>query len=190
MKLKTIICIALTTAVCLQLTAAPKMTKPSIKSDLVLNDQTQLEDAVMKLLPKGSKLVHGITEGVFGPADGSKGSNINVVYSTKNKTPEIMVLTPIERGKYKKIKSETLNFGGKNTVEVLSVFFAQADKDSARELFVLCNVTGKKDSGYQTAVFDWTGKDFKRMQKIESKIKGIYPSINVKRALPEISGKK
>lgn len=190
MKFKTMLILLVITAVCTQLTAAPKKIKPAVKADLDIAAQSSLEDAVIKLLPKNSKLVHSITEGVFGPADGTKGPNINVVYSTSGKTPEIMILTPVEAGKYKKIKSAPLNFGGKDSVEVQSVFFDQADKDSARELFVLCYITGKKESFYSTAVFDWNGKEFKRVSKIEPKLKGAYPAINVRRALRAIPGIK
>jgi len=198
MKFKTVICITICT-ICLQLTAAPKKIKqlvnpkksaPEVKYDLVLDGKTPIENAVMPLLPKNSKLEHSITEGVYGPADGTKGANINVIYSTSGKTPEIMVFTPMEKGKYKKIKPEILSFGGKDKVEVMSVFFDQADKDSARELFVLCMVTGKKDSRYLTAVFDWTGKEFKRMPAVEAKLKGLYPTINVRKTLRAINGKK
>jgi len=187
MKLKFFVFIIIT-FVSMQLSAAPKKVKPSFKADLYISTQTNLEEAVMKLLPKKSKLAHSITEGVFGPADGTKGPNINVVYRTAGKNPEIMILTPVEAGKYKKIKPVALNFGGKNNVEVQSVFFDQADKDASRELFILCYITGKKESFYATAIFDWNGKEFKRVSKIEPKLKGAYPAINVRRTLRTIPG--
>jgi len=188
MKFKTLITLLAITAVCLQLAAAPKKLKPALKADLDLTTQTSLEDAVMKLLPKNSKLVHSITEGVFGPADGTKGPNVNVVYSTSGKTPQIMILTPVDTGKYKKLKPAVLSFGSNNAVEVQSVFFDQADKDAARELFVLCYISGKKESYNATAVFDWNGKEFKRISKIEPTLKGAYPAINVRRTLRTIPG--
>jgi hypothetical protein len=188
MTFKTLITLLVITAVCVPLYSAPKKTKPAAKADLIITEQTNLEDAVLKLLPKNSKLKHSVTKGIFGPADGTKGPNINVIYSASGKTPEIMILTPVENGKYKKIKSAALNFGGKNSVEVQSVFFDQADKDSVRELFVLCYITGKKESFYATAVFDWNGKEFKRVSKIEPKLKGAYPAINVRKALRAIPG--
>lgn len=186
MKFKFFVVIIIATVVSMQLFAAPKKIKPAVKADLEISTQTNLEDAVMKLLPKKSKLAHSITEGVFGPADGTKGPNINVVYSTAGKNPEIMILTPVETGKYKKIKPAVLSFGGKSSVEVQSVFFDQADKDAARELFVLCYITDKKESYYATAVLDWNGKEFKRVSKIEPKLKGAYPAINVRRTLRTI----
>lgn len=192
MRFKTLISLLIVSVLAIQLAAAPKKikpaVKPAVKADLDLTSQTSLEDAVIKLLPKNSTLAHSITEGIFGPADGNMGPNINVVYSTAKKTPQLMVLTPIAERKYKKIKPVILNFTGQNSVEVQSVFFDQADKDAARELFVLCYVAGKKDSYYATAVFDWNGKEFKRVPKIEPKLKGAYPTINVRRALRAIQG--
>lgn len=191
MKTKSLLTVLLITAVSLQVGFAAKKVKP-VKYDLEINDQTVLDEAVLKLLPKGASLIHQVTQGIYGPADGTKGSNINVIYRVGNKTPELMVLVPAETGKYKKIKPEKLNFAKSDTTGVHAVFFAQADKDEERELFVLCEVVVKgTDTGqYMTAVFDWKKKGFKRINKIESKIKGIYPSINVKRALPEIIGSK
>lgn len=188
MNFKAFAVIVLAAVLSIPLYAAPKKIKSSPKADLEITAQTSLEDAVIKLLPKKSKLAHSITEGVFGPADGTKGPNINVVYSIAGKNPEIMILIPIETGKYKRIKPVALNFGGKNNVEVQSVFFDQADKDAARELFVLCYITDKKESYYATAVFDWNGKEFKRLSKIEPKLKGSYPAINVRRTLRTIPG--
>ncbi len=183
MKVKTVLSLAITAVICTGLSSAPKKNTTPAKPDLDLTVGTSIDGAVMKLLPKNSQLVHQVTEGVFGPADGTKGPNINVIYSTAGKTPVLMVLTPYENGKYKKNKTVTLNFPGMTGVEVQSVFFDQADRDSARELFVLCLVSNKKGSKYATAVFDWTGKEFKRMPKIEAKIKDAYPTINVRRAL-------
>ena len=191
MKYKSLLVVLLLAAVSLQLGAAPKKEK-KVKYDFAMTDQTVLDEAVMALLPKNSRLVHMVTMGVYGPSDGTNGDNINIIYRVGDKTPEIMVLVPVEPGKYRKIKAEKLSFGKAVTGEVLAVFFAQADKDAERELFVLCEVSVKgADSGqYMTAVFDWKKTGFKRMTAIESKIKGIYPSINVKRALPGIIGGK
>lgn len=189
MRYKSLIMIVLLSVALIPLGAAPKKDK-KVKYDFEMTDQTVLDEAVMKLLPKGSQLVHQVTTGVYGPADGSMGENINIIYQVGNKTPEIMVLVPVESGKYKKIKAEKLSFGKSITGYIHAVFFAQADKDPERELFVLCEAIpkGSKESVYVTAVFDWKKNGFKRMPGIESKIKGIFPSINVKRALPEILG--
>jgi len=194
MKLKILFFMILAAAVSFQAAAAPKKAKQEIKKevqkfDFEISGSKPLNEAVMPLLPKKSQLAHSITEGVFGPADGKKGSNLNVIYSTADKTPEIMVLTPAAPGKYMKNKPEALNFPVKGKVEVLSVFFDQADKDIPRELFVLCAITEKDKTSYQTAVFDWTPKGFVRMPKIESQVKDLYPSLKVRRILPQVAGK-
>ena len=54
MKLKFYVVIIIATGLSLQLSAAPKKTKPAVKADLDITTQTNLEDAVMKLLPKKS----------------------------------------------------------------------------------------------------------------------------------------
>jgi len=188
MRIKIVLSLTVTSLICIGLSSAPRKNTAPVKPDLDLTVGTSIDGAVMKLLPKNSRLVHQVTEGIFGPADGTMGPNINVIYSTAGRIPEIMVLTPYENGKYKKNKPVTLNFPGMTGVEVQSVFFDQADRDRARELFVLCLVSSKKGSKYATAVFDWTGKEFKRMPKIEAKIKDASPAINVRRALREIPG--
>lgn len=201
MKFKAIAAAVLTILICTQLTSAPKLKKQlnklkemtqkknEPKYDLELGANTDLEQAVMALLPKNSTLVHQITQGVYGPADGSMGANINVIYSTAGKTPEIMVLTPVKPGKYNKTKTEVLNFGATESVEVVSVFYNQIDKDAPRELLILCYVTGKKDSSYQTAVFDWQKTAFKRVPGLESKLADQYPAINVRRTLHAVLAK-
>ncbi len=195
MKFKAVVASVFVVLICTQLTAAPKFKKQlnklkemtqqkkEPKYDLELKDGTDLETAVMTLLPKNSTLVHQITEGVYGPSDGSNGANINVIYSTDGKNPEIMVLTPIKAGKYNKTKTEVLDFGARKNIEVVSVFYNQIDKDAPRELLILCQISGYKDFGYKTVVFDWQKNSFKRVPALESKLAGQYPAINVRRTL-------
>ena len=190
MKFRTIVSILLLSTLCLQLNAAPVKSKPTVKYDFELSGQASLDEAVMKLLPKNSQLIHMVTEGVYGPIDGSKGPNINIIYRVGKTTPVLLVLVPVETGKYKKVKTELLKFGKSDASEVYSVFFAQADKDKDRELFILCEVFGKDGGEYMTAVFDMSSSALKRMPVVESKIKGISPSINVKRAMIKILGNK
>jgi hypothetical protein len=201
MKFKAAAASLLAVLICTQLTAAPKFKKQmnklkemtqqkkEPKYDLEVKEGTDLETAVITLLPKNSTLVHQITEGIYGPSDGSIGANINVIYSTAGKTPEILVLTPVKAGKYNKTKTEVLNFGAGNSVEVVSVFYNQIDNDTPRELLILCYVTGKKESGYKTAVFDWQKNAFKRVSALESKLAGQYPAINVRRTLHAVLAK-
>ena len=201
MKFKAITAAVLTVLICTQLTSAPKLKKQlnklkemtqkknEPKYDLEVGANTDLEQAIMALLPKGSTLSHQITEGVYGPSDGKMGANINVIYSTAGKTPELMVLTPVKAGKYNKTKTEVLDFGAGNTVEIVSVFYNQIDKDAPRELLILCYVTGKKGEGYKTAVFDWQKNAFKRVPALESKLADQYPAINVRRTLHAVLAK-
>jgi len=210
MKFKVLAAALIAAFLCTQVSAAPSLKKqlkkmkeqsepkkkkekekvqrkePVVKYDLEMNDNIDLEQAVMALLPKNSTLVHPITQGVYGPADGSIGANINVIYSTDNKIPQIMVLTPVKAGKYNKTKTEILNFGTKTGVDVVSVFYNQIDKDAPRELLILCSVSGKDGEGYKTAVFDWQKTAFKRVPGLESKLADQYPAINVRRTLHEV----
>ena len=168
-----------------QLGAAPAKGSGT-KIDFIVDQSVSLDDAVLKILPKGSELIHPVTMGVYGPRNEAKGENVTVIYKVKSGSPEVMILFPVQSGKYRILGTSKLNFGKKNAGDVYAVFFSQADKDDDRELFILCDVEGS----YQTAVFDWSGKVIKRMPSVEKKITGIYPSISVKRALKESMAEK
>jgi hypothetical protein len=157
--------------------------------DFELKSKDSLDQDVLKILPKGSILAHKVTEGVFGPADGSKGPILIAPYTIGPKGQiNLMLLIPAEKGKYKKMALGLLTFKAKKTVEIQSVFFDQADKDKERELFILCAVTdGKSSVVYETAVFSWEKTRFVRVSALEPKLAGRYPTIDVRNALEEIS---
>jgi len=167
-----------------------KKTAKEVKYDYVINDNSDMESDLIKLLPAKSVYNHRITEGVFGPADGSKGSIIIVPYITGNNGKvQLMLLIPAEPGKYNKMMLGEIRFGAKAAQEVQSVFFDQSDKDKERELFVLCSYENGDQSVFETAVYDWNKNKFERVTALESKIKDLYPAINVRRTLRALETK-
>jgi hypothetical protein len=76
-----------------------------------------------------------------------------------------------------------ISFQNMKSLEISAVFFDQADKEKERELFILCLVNSQD---YQTAVYSWKKTKFVRLPAIEPKLTGLYPSLVVRRALPEI----
>ncbi len=162
----------------------PKETPKEIKYDYVMTDKSDIEADVIKLLPAKSVITHRITEGIFGPADGTKGMIKIVPYITGNNGKvQLMLLIPAEIRKYNKMMLGEISFGGNSASEVLSVFFDQADKDKERELFVLCAYVKGNRPFFETAVYDWNKTRFDRVPGLESKIKNLTPAINVRRAL-------
>ncbi len=160
--------------------------------DFELKSKDTLDKDIIKILPKGSILAHKVTEGVFGPADKSKGPILIVPYMTGAKGQiQLMLLIPAEKEKYRKMNVGTISFKTKKTVEIQSVFFDQADKDKERELFILCALTHGKDSvEYETAVFSWEKTRFVRVSALEPKLKGQYPAINVRNVLRDIEAQE
>ncbi len=164
--------------------------KPEIKYDYVMTDNSDMEADVKKLLPAKSEINHRITEGVFGPADGTKGAIFIVPFITGNNGKvQLMLLIPAEKGKYNKMMLGEIKSIAKSTQEVQSVFFDQADKDKERELFVLYSYEKGNDTFYETAVYDWNKTKFDRVTALEAKIKNLYPAINVRRTLRAMESK-
>jgi hypothetical protein len=162
-----------------------------VKCDYSMNDDSDMESDIKKLLPAKSEYNHRITEGLFGPADGSKGPILIVPYITgDNGKVQLMLLIPVESKKYNKMMLGEIKFGASNAQEVLSVFFDQADKDKERELFVLCAYDKGNRTFYETAVYNWNKTKFERVPALEAKVKNQYPAINVRRVLRAMEAKK
>ncbi len=158
--------------------------KPEIKYDYVMTDSSDIESDAVKLLPAKSEYKHRITEGLFGPADGTKGAIKIVPFITEgNGKVQIMLLIPAETMKYNKMMLGEIKPGIKGSLEVHSVFFDQADKDKERELFVLYSYEKGGDTLFETAVYDWNKTKFERVSKLEPKLADQYPAINVRRVL-------
>jgi len=160
-----------------------------------MKDDSDMEAYIKKLLPPKSEITHWITEGVFGPSDGSKGSILIVPYITgDNGKVQLMLLIPAEKKKYNKMMLGEVNFGKNTASEVFSVFFDQADADPVRELFILCGYYKGDNNIIETAVYDFNKNKFNRVPVVETKIKNLYPAINVRRAIRAMeaaaSGKK
>ncbi|MBP9023842.1 MAG: hypothetical protein KBH06_11625 [Spirochaetes bacterium] len=159
--------------------------KSQSKYDYETSESGDRETDIKKILPPKSEYTHRITNGVFGPADGSIGSILIVPYIVNNDGKvQLMLLIPKDaEHKYVKMTLGTVSFGKNAAQEVLSVFFDQADKDKERELFVLCSYQKGNDYFVETAVYNWNKKKFVREPKLEQKLKNLSPTINVRRAL-------
>lgn len=159
--------------------------KPNSKYDYETSESGDRDADIKKILPAKSEYTHWITNGVFGPADGSIGSILIVPYIVNNDGKvQLMLLIPKDSDhKYVKMTLGTVSFGKNAAQEVLSVFFDQADKDKERELFVLCSYQKGNDYFVETAVYNWNKNKFVRETKLEQKLKNLKPTINVRRAL-------
>ncbi|MBP8082676.1 MAG: hypothetical protein KAZ87_05680 [Spirochaetes bacterium] len=159
--------------------------KPNSKYDYETSESGDRDADIKKILPAKSEYTHWITNGVFGPADGSIGSILIVPYIVNNDGKvQLMLLVPQDaENKYKKIMLGTVTFGKNAAQEVLSVFFDQADKDKERELFVLCSYQEGDEYFVETAVYNWNKNKFVRELKLEKKLINLSPAINVRRAL-------
>jgi len=155
-----------------------------VKYDYEMTENSDRDADIKKLLPAKSEYNHRITEGVFGPADGSKGNILIVPYVTGgNGKVQLMLLIPAETQKYNKTMLGEIRFGKYAVQEVESVFFDQADKDKERELFVICYVMKGKRGFTETAVYDWNKTKYQRVPSMESEIKDLSPAITVRRKL-------
>jgi hypothetical protein len=161
-----------------------KKAASEMKYDYEVSESGDMETDIKKLLPAKSEYNHRITQGIFGPADGTKGPIMIVPYVTgANKKVQLMLLIPGETWKYNKMMLGEIKFGKYSAEEVLSVFFDQSDKDKERELYVLCSYENEYETVFETAVYDYNKNKFNRVPAIESKIKDLYPAINVRRTL-------
>jgi len=161
-----------------------KKAASAVKYDYEVNESGDMETDIKKILPAKSEYNHRITQGIFGPADGTKGSIMIVPFVTgANGKVQLMLLIPAETLKYNKMMLGEIKFGAKNAAEVESVFFDQSDKDKERELYVLCSYEDKGRTVFETAVYDYSKNKFNRVPAMESKIKNLYPAINVRRTL-------
>ena len=159
--------------------------KSQSKYDYETSESGDRETDIKKILPPKSEYTHRITNGVFGPADGSIGSILIVPYIVNNDGKvQLMLLIPKDaEHKYVKMTLGTVSFGKNAAQEVLSVFFDQADKDKERELFILCAYQKGNEYLVETAVYNWNKNKFVREPKLEQKLKNLSPTINVRRAL-------
>ena len=165
--------------------------KPNSKYDYETSESGDRDADIKKILPAKSEYTHWITNGVFGPADGSIGSILIVPYIVnEDGKVQLMLLVPQDaENKYKKMMLGTVTFGKNAAQEVLSVFFDQADKDKERELFVLCSYQKGDDYFVETAVYNWNKNKFVRESKLEKKLINLSPAINVRRALRSMEKK-
>ena len=138
----------------------------SQESDFSIRQGETLEEFGKRIIPKGMKLAHKVTQGDFGPTKG----NIVILFH-KNEGDDYIGWVLIPSGTtYKKFVLPSTGFPVGKTVE--AVFFANADSDVERELLVLCTVTsgaGGGDFG-EVYVYDWNGKQFRYLADISDEL--------------------
>jgi hypothetical protein len=136
-----------------------------------------------RIIPRGKKLVHPVTEGDFGPAKGA----LLVLFADDEFRPFTgWVLVP-EAGGYRRVvlpQPESMW----NYTEVQAVFFANADRDSARELLILCeHMTGIGPTGarpfHYTWVYNWNGRAFVYLDKVSARIGTLATAPKVRQRL-------
>lgn len=85
------------------------------------------------------------------------------------------LFVPTENGNYQQILIDTLQPEGGDP-EILAVFFANADKDKAKELLILCKYLQRHyevdGELYSTLVYDYSNQRFRYLEKISNKFAG------------------
>jgi hypothetical protein len=132
------------------------------------------EDFAKRNAPPKSELVHQVIETT---AWGNKKSII-AFYQLENESATQVngyLFLPKSANNYEKILIHNFEEEG-GTPEIKAVFFANADKDLAQELVVICSWRqshyGFSGTLYGTYIFDDLGKDLKFLEKISEKVSG------------------
>jgi hypothetical protein len=140
-------------------------------SEVVGNKDKSLQSLAESFIPQGMKLAHKAVEGAFGPSS----KNVVVLYGEEKPAMSYkgLVLVPDKDG-YKKFALPESEFTW-SVEEPKAVFFANADKDSEQELFIIGECyTGIGPTGaqpfYRTRVYDWNGNGFIHLESISKKI--------------------
>lgn len=147
-----------------------------------------LEMLAKNFMPKDTKLAHKVIEGEFG----SSKKNVAVLYYEEKPTMSYKGLVLIPDGDdYKKFVLPEPEFTW-SMEEPKAVFFANADLDAEKELFIIGECyTGIGPTGAQpfnrTRIYDWNGKDFIHLESVSEKIGDAANATEVKKKLAGIS---
>ncbi len=143
-----------------------------------------LEDFAKRIIPEGMQVAHKAFAGNFGPSQKS----LVILFEADEapKSYEGWVLAPFGAG-YKKyaLPKPKLTW---SIEEPKAVFFANADKDSAQELFIIGECyTGIGPTGAQpfnrTRVYDWNGNGFTHLEALSKKIGTAATAAGVRKKL-------
>ena len=154
-----------------------------VSSVLHVNAQS-IDDTASKFIPEGSKLMHKVVEGTFG----ASAKSIVVLYGEEGamKSYEGFVLVP-KGAEYVKVMLPKPEFTW-SVEEPRAVFFANADRDKALELFIIGECyTGIGPTGAQpfhrTRVYDWNGSGFVHLETVSEKIGGASKAAAARKKL-------
>jgi hypothetical protein len=158
------------------------------KAQEIIKQQTSetLKDFALRIIPAKTELAHEVVQGVFATST----KNLVILYSTPEAQGSAFsgwVLMPATNGTYQKFALPIeADLSGRFEITVQSVFFANADKDTQQELFIIYS-TYRNGSGEKEAnavhVFDWNGKEFVPLTEVENKLSGLPTAKAVRRKL-------
>ena len=142
-----------------------------------------LDQFAVRIIPAGKKLVHPVTKGDFGLAKNA----LLVLFADDEFRPFTgWVLIPEGAGYRRVVLPQPGSMW--SYTEVKAVFFANADRDSARELLILCeHMTGIGPTGarpfHYTWVYDWNQRAFVYLEKLSAEIGTLATAPKVRRRL-------
>ncbi len=135
--------------------------------------------------------MHDVIEGMMAGVDKSLLAFYFPEEVSATKSYKGFVLVPLNvQGEHAFLPMPDMDMGFYTGIE--SVFFANADDDSAKEIVVLMSqmsgagqIAGESMM-YESAVFDWTGEKFKFKQDVSKLIGNLYPASEVKKQLKSL----
>jgi hypothetical protein len=142
-----------------------------------------LDHFAARIIPLGKKLVHPVTEGDFGPAKNA----LLILFADDEFRPFTGWALLPEGGAYRPVVLPQPESMWSYT-EVKAVFFANADRDSTRELLILCeHMTGIGPTGarpfHYTWVYGWNRRAFVYREKASAQIGTLATASKVRQRL-------
>jgi hypothetical protein len=145
-----------------------------------------LKDFALRIIPAKAELAYEVVQGIFATST----KNLVILYSTPEAQGSAFsgwVLMPVTNGTYQKFTLPIeADLSGRFEITAQSVFFANADKDTQQELFIIYstyrNGSGEKE-GNAVHVFNWNGKEFVSLTEVENKLSGLPTAKAVRRKL-------
>ena len=145
------------------------------------------DDFGKTVLPAGRELAHPVVAGDFGPGKG----NLVVLHqaasgSDRNFAGVVLSGGPAE---YRAWTLPPLRLiPGQFEIEILAVFFANANRNPDPELFVLYSYHrngSQDDDGFAVAAYEWKGNGFAELP-LAAKLTGLKTAAAVKQKLKQL----
>lgn len=146
-----------------------------------------LADLGKSILPAGRQLAHPVVTGDFGPGKG----NVVVLHQAASGSDRNFGGVVLTGGPavYRSCTLPPLNLlPGQFEIEILAVFFANANRDPAAELFVLYSYHrngSQEDDGFAVAAYEWKGGTFAALP-LAAKLAGLSTAAAVKARLKQL----